>query len=129
MPCDPNRLHFLIPGPVTPYQRVGRGKNGHSYVPAESREYRKHARACAEAAMSRHTEWPLDRRYRSLLIATFPDRRGRDLDNVIKQVHDAFNKVLWNDDAQVDEVRAERRIDKERLGLEVILEVISDANS
>ncbi len=118
-----NRLHFICPGPVTPYQRVGRGKNGHAYVPTESREYRKHAKACAAAAISRHvTTWPMDKRYSVRLVATFPDYRGRDLDNVAKQANDAFNKLIWNDDAQIDRLVVDRRIDKERLGLEVIVE-------
>jgi Holliday junction resolvase RusA-like endonuclease len=118
------RLHFIVPGPVTPYQRVARSKSGHSYVPTESRQYRQKVKRVAESTLSHHPEWPRDKRYRVLLIGTFPDYRGRDLDNVAKQVNDALNKVVWNDDMQIDDIRVLRKINKDRLGLEVVVEAI-----
>jgi Holliday junction resolvase RusA-like endonuclease len=37
-----------------------------------------------------------------------PDRRVRDLDNLQKSILDALNKLVYDDDRQVDEIYAVR---------------------
>ena len=40
------------------------------------------------------------------------DRRTRDLDNWVKSVTDALNKLVYDDDGQIDELHAVRDYDK-----------------
>jgi Holliday junction resolvase RusA-like endonuclease len=40
-----------------------------------------------------------------------PDRRKRDLDNCFKSISDALNKLLYNDDEQLDELHVFRYLD------------------
>jgi Holliday junction resolvase RusA-like endonuclease len=41
----------------------------------------------------------------------FGDRRKRDLDNVGKSVLDSLNKLLYDDDSQIDELYLSRQYD------------------
>jgi Holliday junction resolvase RusA-like endonuclease len=105
-------LRFTVPGPVVPFQRVGRSADGRAYVPASMRKYKKHAATCALAARLRDREWANDDASRfavSLVIYRLPEagkaRRG-DVDNAAKTLLDAFGEVLYRDDSQVRELAA-----------------------
>lgn len=110
---------FTVPGQPLPYQRaVFHGKR--TLTPKRTREYRRSLVLCAAA--TKPSEWPLDARYAVTIDAVFSDKRHRDLDNVAKQVCDAANHVVWNDDSQVDELHVRRHLDRERPRLVVTVQ-------
>ena len=43
------------------------------------------------------------------VLVSPPDRRKRDLDNLLKAVLDSLNGLAWDDDSQIDELRLARR--------------------
>jgi crossover junction endodeoxyribonuclease RusA len=52
---------------------------------------------------------PLTERLHVTILATMPDRRERDLDNISKGILDALTHVrLWDDDSQIDHIEVIR---------------------
>lgn len=103
-------LSFRVPG--TP-QGKGRprfsSKSRTTYTPKETRAYETLVRTLALAAAMR-CGWPIhcgeDVSLR--IVATFPDRRRRDLDNVIKACADGLQPIAILDDSQIAEIHAYR---------------------
>ena len=59
---------------------------------------------------SKYRGKPLTSRLAVYVKVTFPDRRRRDLDNSMKQIGDAGNGIIWEDDYQIDEWHVYRGI-------------------
>ncbi len=58
-----------------------------------------------------HMDAPLRESVAVTISVMPPDRRRRDLDNLLKLLLDAMNGILWSDDSQIDDlhiVRCER---------------------
>lgn len=54
---------------------------------------------------------PTDKRVRVTILAIMPDRRKRDLDNILKATKDSLSYAgFWEDDSQVDDLRVIRGI-------------------
>ncbi len=52
---------------------------------------------------------PLDGRLAVAILLHQPDRRGRDIDNVVKPLLDALTAAgVWLDDAQIDRLQVQR---------------------
>ncbi|HSM93446.1 MAG TPA: RusA family crossover junction endodeoxyribonuclease [Anaeromyxobacteraceae bacterium] len=99
------RLVVVVPGKPVPKGRPRLG-SGHAYTPAETRAYESTVAFYALQARQRVASWPLDARYRVDLVVR---RKGRyDLDNIAKAALDSCNRLLWKDDAQVDDLRIRR---------------------
>ncbi len=119
------RLDFTVNGPPKPWQRT-QGKGGKRFKAQETRRYQRFVGYAALAVRGAQVPaWPLDARYRMHVHAFFGDRRRRDIDNVSKQLMDALNGVLWDDDSQVDELFVKRHVDREEPRAEVTVEVMS----
>lgn len=115
------RLAFTVLGPPQPKERARKGKDGRWYTPERTRVYESALRK--HAILKAPRGWPTDARYRIEVTAFFQDRRRRDIDNVMK-CSDAFNKVLWADDDQVDELEVKRRFDKAMPRTEFVIIVL-----
>lgn len=91
----------LLPWPPsanTYYRRVG----AKTLISAKGRDYCAAViKACAEARISRQ-----DGRLAVVIKACPPDRRRRDLDNMLKGLLDALTHGgAWEDDSQIDDLR------------------------
>lgn len=108
-------LTFVIPGQPVPKGRPRFSK--HAFTPKRTRDYEKAARHTAFQAVQQwqntHGGWGLQNRYSVSLFLFFSDLRKRDLDNAGKSILDAMNGVVYNDDAQIDELFARRLVDKD----------------
>jgi len=119
-------ITFEIPGAIIPKERPR--FSGHAYTSKRTKGYETHIRGCAMAALAQwridgrtnelkpergHRHWNAVRRFSLNVVLFMQDRRRRDLDNCIKSICDALNGMLWDDDAQIDELYAFRRYDKD----------------
>jgi crossover junction endodeoxyribonuclease RusA len=79
-------------------------RNGH-YISAEGKAYRDAVRAIVAAGGAQTLSWRV-----AVTIAAYPpDRRRRDIDNVLKALLDALTHAgLWTDDEQIDDLRIVR---------------------
>lgn len=86
------------PSANTYYRRVG----AKTLISAAGREYARTVTGlCRAARVCRH-----DGRLRVVITACPPDRRRRDLDNLLKGLLDALTHAgLWADDEQIDDLR------------------------
>lgn len=100
---------FTVLGNPQPKQRARKGKGNRHYTPAETVRYESAVRAIG--SLRKPPGWPMDGEYHLFVVAYFADRRPRDIDNVVKSVSDALNKVAFDDDNQVVRVSAEKRVD------------------
>lgn len=119
------RLEFTVNGPPKPWQRRLATKSGRAVKPEATRRYQRYVGYAAFVV--RHAcapQWPLDARYCLTVHAYFGDKRVRDIDNVSKNVMDALNGVLWDDDSQVDKLVVERHLDREEPRAVVAVEVL-----
>jgi crossover junction endodeoxyribonuclease RusA len=93
---------IVLPWPpsVNTYWRSVGGK---VLISAEGRKYRD-----AVAAMALVSLWPRfpTERVKVEIEAWMPDRRRRDLDNILKSLLDSLTHAgVWDDDSQVDDLR------------------------
>ncbi len=100
------KASVVIPWPPS-VNRYWRSVNGRNILSAEARAYRitLEAQALAE-------RWPKfgGQRIAVQIDAWPPDRRRRDLDNVLKATLDAGTHTgLWDDDSQIDSLTIVRR--------------------
>ena len=94
---------FTIPGPPRSWKRAGR-RGRRSYDPNAAAKADIAMHAMVEAARL-GAAWPTDQRYAVRLILRYPTKpKVADVDNALKLVLDACNRVLWRDDSQVDQV-------------------------
>lgn len=99
---------FTVFGPPQPKQRARAGKGNRHYTPAETVSYERAVKAIA--SITRPPKWRTDGEYHLFVVAYFANRRPRDVDNVVKAVSDALNKVAFDDDNQVVRVSAEKHM-------------------
>ncbi len=119
-------LTFVVAGPVVPKQRPRFARNGHVYTPPKTRSYEMLVTLAAGAALRKHGEWDTTKRFALSLVLFMGDKRKRDLDNCAKAISDALNGVLYDDDAQIDELFAIRNYDKDNPRAVVALRVLED---
>lgn len=105
-------VHFVVPGPVVPWQRAA-SVGARRFTPPKQRAYQANVRMHALAARPRGPWLPSKAsRYRVDVEAYLPDERRRDLDNVAKTILDALNGVLYLDDSQVVTLLVATHIDR-----------------
>lgn len=79
---------------------------GRTLISEEGRAYRA---AALEALACTDLGPALTGRLRVEIVATMPDRRRRDLDNLLKPLLDALTHAsVWLDDEQIDDLRITR---------------------
>lgn len=116
---------------------------GHSYTPKRTKEYEEKIKRAFQKAVEESgiTFFPTDQRVRIECVALFgipqsakrkrmPDKilvgvpcvKVPDIDNILKIVQDALNKIAYLDDRQIWEGTA-KKIYSDLPGLEITLEV------
>ena len=101
------RVSFTIPGRPVPKQRPRMGPNGHVYTPKNCREYEKKVAATAYTVFRRPYAGPV-----ALEVNFFLTSRPGDLDNYVKAVSDGLNRIAYQDDRQVVELKAKLTVMK-----------------
>lgn len=88
--------------------RSGRldGRGVHRYMPKRSRDYQQVVSQSAMAALvdwrHRHKQnWDPTAKFELHCDFYHSDHRARDTSNLGKQIEDALNKVVWDDDSQI----------------------------
>ena len=105
-------ITFEIPGPPKPKDRPR--FSGHAYTTKATKDYEHVVTLSALAALVQHPGWDTSGRFGIRVTFFMGDKRKRDLDNCLKSVTDALNKLLYKDDSQLDAISAYREYDKER---------------
>ena len=136
MSFDNVPVEFTVPGKLVPWARSGGGKNVVRFTPAKQRSYMAVLRDYAALAMRGREllNGPIDLQ----LLAVYPwpnswSARKRALpgaewmtskpdgDNIQKIAKDAFNKIVWTDDARVASWHGwKKRGDKPRLVVRIV---------
>ena len=129
----------MVAGRPVPKARARRGAGGHWYTPARSAGYadrvanqawvaRKAYEGSAKTWGARKvkvpTLWPRWADCSVVIVAYLAGRYGMDTDNLAKQVLDACQGILWENDRQVREliVRLERaEVREQRLEVSVAI--------
>lgn len=101
--------HLTLPYPpsVNRYWRhPSRGPlAGRHLISQEGRDYREAVRAYVAEGQTKRHEGPLA----VDIEAFFPDRRQRDLDNILKSLLDSLTHAgVWEDDSQIHDLRIRR---------------------
>lgn len=118
------QLTFAVKGPPKPKARPRHTKSGITYTPKATRDYEKVVRTAAMAALSKWRlenggeKWLTDGPF-SLSVFFFfglnkdgrKPKRPADLDNCLKSISDGIQKLLMDDDSQVDELYGSRDYD------------------
>lgn len=90
---------IVLPWPPT-VNTYYRNVQGRAIISAKGREYRQ---AVAELAASQRWQKFGDKRLSVSIEAWAPDKRRRDLDNILKSLLDSLTHAgVWDDDCQID---------------------------
>lgn len=93
--------------------------NRHMYKNPEYKKYQVRVGECAKKVMK--SEKPLNVPVKLYLKHSYRTRHHRDVDSPIKGILDALNKIVYDDDVQIDELwvkRVEGTLDKIQIGVE-----------
>lgn len=118
-------LRFTVPGQPLPWQRARRKGKQHFNSP-EQVAYKDRIRWAALQAGARLRPPHSGRASVEALVVVASKRRS-DLDNFAKQLGDAGNGLLWEDDSQIDEWLIRRRVDRENPRVEVVVRMLPEA--
>jgi len=103
-------MTITLPWPPST-NRYWRNVGGRVLISAHGRQYRQDVARIAAAGRTRGLvpRLPLADRLAVAIVAAPPDRRRRDLDNLLKSLLDAITHAgIWLDDNQVDDLRVVR---------------------
>lgn len=107
---------FILPWPAS-VNALYRAVNGQVRVSEAARSWKAKAVAVLDSSRCFGVSWPLAGRLGVVIEAYPPNKRARDLDNLIKIVLDCGNQSLWLDDSQIDDIRIVRMgVDAEKKG-------------
>lgn len=96
---------IVLPWPPS-LNRYWRNVSGQTLISADGRKYRK-----AICWQAQHENWHVwgEKRLKVTIEAFMPDKRRRDLDNLLKAVLDSLTHAgVWVDDSQIDDLRIHR---------------------
>lgn len=100
-PYDPQTITMRLDYPPS-VNKYWFQRNGYRTLTPKARAYR-------EAASKYQHSRPMTRRIAILIEATMPDRRRRDIDNILKPILDAITHAdIWVDDEQIDKLTITR---------------------
>ena len=119
-------IRFTIPGPAVPKGRPRVTRTGHAYTPQRTKAYAEKVQWIAKAfAPKTPLSGPVSVRIVEYRKGT-PDARP-DIDNALKNLLDAMNGLIWQDDSQVVRLFAEKRYDPKSPRVEVEVEEVEPA--
>lgn len=97
-------MNIMLPYPPT-VNTYWRKFNNRMVISAKGRQYRKDVMELLEGCRTLHG------RLKVTIIATMPDRRKRDLDNILKSLLDAMDHAgVFDDDEQIDQLHVFRSV-------------------
>lgn len=100
-------VEILLPWPPSVNHYWRHGKNGH-YISSEGRAYREQVNYLCSLVRGKFE--PLDR-LQVTIEAYPPDRRKRDLDNLLKSLLDSLQHAgVYADDSQIDHLSITRKL-------------------
>lgn len=106
------------------WRHVTINRAGRTLISKAGRQYRK---AVTDACLAVGCPRAGAGRLRVDIAAFPPDRRRRDLDNILKGLLDAITHAgVWEDDSQIDELRVVRGFPDTRNGGSVLVEIRTD---
>jgi crossover junction endodeoxyribonuclease RusA len=103
------KRYYTLPWPPS-VNRYYRAVNGRNILSAEGRRYKAVATWTISTQKEHYNavEFPAQR-VRVTFRVTPPDRRKRDLSNLLKAIEDAMTEAgVWGDDSQIDDERIMR---------------------
>ncbi len=107
---------FVLPWPAS-VNAMYRAISGRILVSDVARSWKSKAMVVMDSSRCFGVPWPLTGRLGVVIEAWPPNKRARDLDNLIKVVLDAGNQSLWLDDSQIDDIRVVRMgVDPDKKG-------------
>jgi crossover junction endodeoxyribonuclease RusA len=99
-------VEIQLPWPPT-VNTYWRNVRGRMILSTKARQYRDHAES--QAFEQDRRSWPLTGRLRVAVTAFPPDKRRRDLDNILKSLLDVLGHIgLYQDDSQIDRLEVTR---------------------
>jgi crossover junction endodeoxyribonuclease RusA len=109
---EPKRAVVLeLPGrPVAKERPRFNKKTGRVFTPKRTRDFEGLIQL---AALSQRVA-PLEGDLEMEVCLYLPDKRRRDLDNLLKTLMDGGNGCLYHDDSQVTRIVVEKHVDRER---------------
>ena len=104
-------LRLTLPWPPSVNHYWMRTRHGRPYISARGTVYRGAVILLCRAEMRQQQIERMTGRLRVEIIAHPPDRRKRDLDNVLKSLLDSLQHAgVYEDDTQIDDLRIVRRV-------------------
>lgn len=104
-------LTFMVPGQPVPKGRPRVLKNGQTYTDKRTREAEKAIGFAAKTALiQQRRNRPLTGPLSLTVYFHLKNRRRMDVDNLLKTVQDGLNGVAFEDDSQIVEVHAYKRM-------------------
>lgn len=104
-------IHDIKP---LPKGRPRFGKNGHVYTPVSTRSYEEALGWFMLSVFKEPWSGPL------MVDIQFTTKSRADIDNLVKAILDAGNRVIWNDDSQVRRLTSEMvKGDREKIEITV----------
>lgn len=115
------RTSFVVAGPPLTWKRTN-AFNGRRITPREQRDYQSLIRSVG--TVHRPIGWPMDARYR-LHVVVFRKADAGDFDNFAKNVADALQGALYDNDRRIKDGRCVLEIDRKNQRIEVEVEVLA----
>ena len=117
------RYAFEIPGPITGKARPRMTRHGRTYTPAKTVSAENWVKVCALDAGVKPLDGPVtlhlttlrpvpkswSKARKAAALTDCRDWRKPDADNIAKLIADALNGIAWGDDAQIADLRVEKR--------------------
>jgi len=116
-------LVIRVPGPPVGKERPRASPSGHFYTPPRTQAYEKTVRLFALQAMKASGWVKTEANVKIWVHAYVADKRRRDLDNLEKVAADSLNDLVWEDDSQIVESHAYKKLDRDNPRLEITVEV------
>lgn len=96
---------FIVPGNPVPKERV-RIVDGKAYTPERTKDAETYVTACY--LQTDHDLVDSESRFNVTIEFYESNKRHRDIDNMGKLVLDALNRMVWEDDWQIDSLMLRR---------------------
>lgn len=120
------RLSFTVSAVPVPKARPRFSRTGHTYTPSATRDYERLVQAAAIEAAIPFGRLPVFEAGTlvELEVRVYRAANRGDLDNYLKAISDACNRVVWSDDKQIVSVLAWMGVDKANPRVEVCVEAV-----
>jgi Holliday junction resolvase RusA-like endonuclease len=113
-------VEFVVDCPPLTWKRTN-GFEGKRVTPKEQRAYQALVRSIG--MLRRPVGWPMDARYK-MTVTVYRKADSGDFDNFAKNVADALQGALYDNDRRIKDGRCILEIDRKRPRVEVVVEVM-----